>query len=418
MTKSTEAAAETEASEAPRRLPRRNFLQLGAVGSVLAVAACSTGQAPTAQTSASPASPVASPTLTTPPKPTPIPGDKRTFYNNNPFLEESKLSEVRSLLTPNDQFFVRWHAVQAQVSATDYKLSIEGKVSNKVSFSLADLKRMPSQSVIAVIECAGNGRGYFPADPKVSGTGWHYGAASCAEWTGVSVKTLLDQAGLDPAVTQIVFVGGDQLGVTRGLPRLKALDPDTIIAYTQNGDPVRPENGFPARLLVPRWVGVANIKAPVRMIAIADESELDPTIKRSLDAYTTAQYVYSGPAYPDKPQAVYQTVKAAIAHPGPDESVTAGNYAIQGYAWSGTGSIAKVEVSVDDGAYQPAVLGPQLQHGWAPFSFVWKAAAGAHSIRARATDSAGNTQPTPEQVKYNALGYGYNGTVPVKVTVT
>lgn len=413
-TKPVDAALEKE-EEQPTRLPRRRFLQLGAVGGALVVAACATGNTPSA--SASPTA-AATPTAGPSPKPTAPPGDKRIFYNNSPFLEESKLSEVRSLVTPNEQFFVRWHAVQAQLTAADYKLSIEGKVGNKVSFSLDDLKRMPSQSVIAVIECAGNGRGYFPADPKVSGTAWHYGAASCAEWTGVSVKTLLDQAGLDPAATQIVFVGGDQLGVTRGLPRDKALDPDTIVAYSQNGEAVRPENGFPARLLVPRWVGVANIKVPVRMIAIADESELDPTIKRSLDAYTTAQYVYNGPAYPDKPRAILQTVKAAIARPAPDESITQGAYSISGFAWSGSGSIARVEVSVDDGPFQQALIGPQLQHSWAPFNLVWKATAGAHTIRARATDSAGNTQPAPEQVKYNALGYGYNGTVPVKVTVT
>lgn len=396
-------------------LPRRRFLQLGAVGGALAIAACTTGTTPTALTSPTAA---ATPTAGPSPKPTAPPGDKRIFYNNSPFLEESRLSDVRSLLTPNEQFFVRWHAVQAQVSSADYKLSIEGKVSNKVSFTLDDLKRMPSQSVIAVIECAGNGRGYFPADPKVSGTAWHYGAASCAEWTGVSVKTLLDQAGLDPSVTQLVFVGGDQLGVTRGLPRDKALDPDTIVAYSQNGEPVRPENGFPARLLVPGWVGVANIKVPVRMIAITSESELDATTSKSLGAYTTAQYVYDGPAYPDKPRAIYQTVKAAIARPAPDDTITKGAYAISGFAWSGSGSIAKVEVSVDDGPFQPAVLGPQLQHGWAPFNLVWQATSGAHSIRARATDSAGNTQPAPEQVKYNALGYGYNGTVPVKLTVS
>lgn len=411
---SSDAGPAAASDQTPSLVDRRRFLQLSVAGGALVVAACTTGTGTAAKPSPSSS---ATPSTLPSAKPTPPPGDKRIFYNNSPFLEESKLSEVRGLLTPNEQFFVRWHATQAQVSAADYKLTIEGKVGNKVTFSLADLQRLPSRSVIAVLECAGNGRGYFPADPKVSGTAWHYGAASCAEWTGVSVRTLLEKAGMDPSVTQVVFVGGDQLGVTRALPAEKALDPDTIIAYTQNGEAVRPENGFPARLLVPRWIGIANIKVPTRMIAVKDESELDATLKRSLDAYTTAQYIYSGPAYPDKPRAILQTVKAAIARPGPDENVSQGEYAISGYAWSGSGPIARVEVSVDDGTFQPAQLGPQIQHSWAPFSFVWKATSGSHQIRARATDSAGNSQPTPAEVKYNALGYGYNGVVPLKVTV-
>lgn len=344
----------------PSVMSRRRFLRLGAASGVFAVAACTAGPAPQPSATSSAAASA---------KPTAPPGDKRIFYNNNPFLEESRLSEVRGLLTPNEQFFVRWHGAQAQVSAADYKLTVEGRVRNKLSVTLADLQRMPSRSVIAVLECAGNGRGYFPAQPKVTGTPWHYGAASCSEWTGVSVKVLLDKAGLDPAATEVVFVGGDRLGVTRALPIDKALDPGTMVAYAQNGEPVRPENGFPARLLVPRWIGVANIKVPVRMIVIKDETELDAATKRSLDEYTTAHYVYSGPAYPDKPRAIYQTVKAAIARPSPGESLTAGEYAISGFAWSGRGSIVKVEVSIDDGPFQDAELGPQVQHSWGPLQF-------------------------------------------------
>ncbi|GAC1330015.1 MAG: hypothetical protein NVSMB17_06900 [Candidatus Dormibacteria bacterium] len=227
----------------------------------------------------------------------------------------------------------------------------------------------------------------------------------------------MEAAGLDPGATQLVFVGGDAMQVTRALPRVKALDPDTIVAYGQNGDTLRPENGFPVRLLVPDWVGVANIKALKQVIAVSSLDDLDTLTRERLASYQTAQYVYVGPAYPDKPPAILQTVKAVIAHPGPDEKAPPGPYTVSGFAWSGSGHIRLVEVSIDGGNFEAATLGVQVDHGWVHWQLPWVATSGSHTFKARATDSAGNSQPTAEQVKFNALGYGYNGIMTAALNV-
>ncbi|GAC1330017.1 MAG: hypothetical protein NVSMB17_06910 [Candidatus Dormibacteria bacterium] len=168
-------------SDPQGRIARRRFLAIGGAGLAgTALAACTggTGQA----TPSPPPTPSASPVNAA------TPGDRRIFYKRNPFLEESRPNLIEGDLTPTDLHFVRWHGAQAQVTAADYHLAISGKVGKPMSLALDDLMRLPSRTVTAVIECAGNGRGYFPASPKVSGTPWHYGAASCSQWTGRFAK--------------------------------------------------------------------------------------------------------------------------------------------------------------------------------------------------------------------------------------
>ncbi|GAC1537374.1 MAG: hypothetical protein NVS3B12_21300 [Acidimicrobiales bacterium] len=415
------AVTTDDASPEPKTsIGRRRFLLLSGVGLAGVASACATkASVPTSLTNGH-HFPGPAPKATTAPvavKPTAPPGDERIFYNSNPFLEESPLNLVTGDLTPPSLHFVRWHGAKADVSASAYRLKVSGRVTKPLELSLADLQAMTARNVTAVVECAGNGRGFFPAAPKVSGTGWGYGAASCSQWGGIPVATIAQAAGLDPSVTMLVFVGGDELKVTRALPLAKAMDPDTIVALTQNGAPVRPENGYPARLLVPDWVGVANIKTVSEIIAVASEADLDQTTRDRLASYTTAQYLYLGPEYPTHPPAILQTVKAVISGPGPKDIVSAGPVTITGFAWSGSGHITSVEVSAADKPYQPAVLGAQVQHGWVRWTFPWLADSGISVIRARATDAAGHVQPDRENVKYNSLGYGYNGIIPVVLHV-
>lgn len=401
----------TSTEIALRAVDRREFLSLasaGLLGTVLVACGSSGGPAATAPPA----------TTKAPSGPTAPPNDPRIFYKRVPWLEESPLAEVRGLLTPNELHFVRWHGAGSTVTEREYRLSVEGKVVQQLTLGVDDLKKLPSRSVIAVIQCAGEGRGYFPKAPAVTGTPWHYGAASCAEWTGVPLMTVLEMAKVDPSTTMVVYQGGDDLKVTRGIPLEKAMDPDTILAYAQNGAPVTQQNGFPVRIVVPGWVGVANVKVPVRIIAVESLDDLDADTRSKYNAFTVAQYTYQGPDYPDKSPIVYQKVISAIARPTGGTIVQPGKVLVQGYAWSGTGTIIKVEVSVDGGDWRAAdSLAPQVQHSWQPWQFTWESTAGQHTLRSRATDNAGNTQPAPSEIKFNSLGYGFNGTVDLPVTV-
>jgi DMSO/TMAO reductase YedYZ molybdopterin-dependent catalytic subunit len=273
---------------------------------------------------------------------------------------------------------------------------------------------------VAFIECAGNGRSFFGTQQgtPVSGSQWKLGAVGVAEWRGALLRDVLAAAGitrravdvlpqgLDPTV---VTNGVDQGHVRRPLPVEKALD-DVLVAYEMNGRPLPPDHGFPARLVVPGWVGVANVKW-LGQIEVADHALFSP--------WNTTQYRMVGPDYPpDAPPLTEQVVKSAFELPFGATLPARRRVTLTGRSWSGERPIRRVEVRAGDEPWRPARLhGPNLPHAWVRWSIDWTPpAAGDTTLLARATDRSGRTQP--DTVPFNTGGYEFWAVVRHPVTVT
>ena len=324
-----------------------------------------------------------------------------------PPLYEAPVYTQPGIITPTDVHFVRDHFETPVIDAAKWSMRVEGTVAHPLTLTLADLQAMPQHTVTCFIECSGNGRKFF--SPKATGAGWENGGISVSEWTGVPLSTILQQAGLAANAVDIVAEGGDTGKVIRAIPKAKALDPDTIVAFAQNGGPLTRHNGYPVRLIVPGWGGICFIKWLARLEAV------DHTF---VGFYNDRYYVYETPGLPKKPvQAL--GVKSFLTSPRETTPVVAGKTAtIVGFAYSGLGQITKVDVSLDEGkTWQAATLDtPILRWAWVRWRLPWPSpAAGAVSIQSRATDQAGNVQPT--EVAWNRYGYGYNAIQTVKVTV-
>ena len=267
------------------------------------------------------------------------------------------------------------------------------------------------------MECAGNGRTRMTPVPP--GHPWELGAVSTARFTGVPLRDVLERAGVDGGAVEVAFAGADA-GVTetgpparfeRSLPLDRAMDPDVLLAWEMNGEPLPPPHGFPLRLVVPGWYGVASVKW------LAEIRVLDAPF----DGFFQAErYVYRGEAgVADGTPVTRMRVRALIAQPGEGERLPAGAATeIRGTAWSGEAPVRRVEVSVDGGAtWQDARLGDaESPYAAAPWSLAWTPPhAGRHLLLARATDEAGHVQPL--EPVWNELGYGNNVVQRVEVEV-
>jgi DMSO/TMAO reductase YedYZ molybdopterin-dependent catalytic subunit len=268
--------------------------------------------------------------------------------------------------------------------------------------------------VICYVECAGNGRAFFKEfQGKVaSGTQWRSGAIGVAEWTGVSLATVLEMARVKRDtprdVLNVLVEGVDSVKVSRPISLAKAMDEETVLAYAMNGEPLPPDHGFPLRAIVPGWVGINSVKW-VGRVEVRDRAIDVPT--------TTKTYVLEGPEHPAKTPVRLQTIKSAVALPWP-ATLAAGRQRVRGFAWSPVGRISRVEYSVDRGAtWSAATLRePNLPRAWVRWDFEWDAPPGDHTILTRAVDDQGNAQPS--SMPWNAQGYGYNVPVPHPVKVT
>ncbi len=385
--------AETQVN--PLLLSRRRFVALLAGG---AAALAATG------TQVAPAFAQAEPQAPTSP---PVSGLQRIVRNQTPLLLESPVDQQTELVTPNDLHFVRQHFDIPTLDAASWQLSVEAMVNDPVTLSLDQLQSLPSRSLTAFIECSGNSRGQFT--PRTTGTQWGNGAISVATWTGVSLGTLLDMAGLPPDATSIVGEGADSGRVYRAIPLEKALDPDTLVAYAQNGQPLTQQNGFPVRLVVPGWGGINSIKWLARLRAV------DASFQ---GFYNDRYYVYETPGLSKRPvQAM--GVKSFITTPAIDAQVpVSAPLTVRGFAYSGLAQVNKVDVSVDDGAtWQLArLVEPNMRWAWVRWEYTWDSpSAGPAILKSRATDQAGNVQP--DSVAWNRYGYGYNAIQAKPITV-
>ena len=377
---------------------RRQFLATGAAGAAtLAASREAVAQAP-AQPQKSHVKPLPS-----------------EIFIDHGINQETRLETLRGYLTPASHFFVRQHATTPALDTRTWRLRIEGDaVERPVELSFDDLLHLPSRSVIAYVECAGNGRGFFKEfmGKVASGTQWRFGGIGVAEWTGVPLGAVLELAKVrrdtPRDILNVLVEGLDSVKVNRPMSLAKAFEEDTLLAYTFNGEPVPADHGFPVRAIVPGWVGINNIKW-VGRIEVRNSVIDVPT--------TTKTYVLEGPDYPGKVVLREQTIKSAVALPW-GATLPAGRQRVRGFAWSPVGRISRVEYSLDRGAtWQPAALRePNIARAWTRWDFEWDARPGDHAMLTRATDDQGNTQPAT--IPWNAQGYGYNVPVPHPVKVT
>ncbi|QKV80256.1 sulfite oxidase [Amycolatopsis sp. Hca4] len=391
-------------------LNRRDLLRLTAAGGLaLAVTGAAAG-------TAAAAGPIVKP----------LPPELFDVYGTN---AETRWEAMRGqgYLTPIDRFFVRDHTSTPVLDAATWRLQLFGSglrgsptAAAPVELSYRDLRALPSETVTAFVECAGNGRSFFTGQQgqTVSGTAWKLGAVGVARWRGVRLATVLARAGLTRDAVDVLpegldpdyVTGGVNLGkVRRPLPVAKALE-DVLLAYEMNGQPLPPDHGFPVRLVVPSWAGIASIKWLGRI-----EVSATPLVS----PWNTQYYRLLGPDYPAEGTPVTeQVVKSAFELPWGATLAVGQRQVLRGRSWSGHGRIRRVEVSTDGRTWRPAKpISPALDRGWLQWEFPWRPrTAGEYTLRARATDVTGVRQP--DVAPYNTQGYLFGAVVRHPVTVS
>ena len=315
------------------------------------------------------------------------------------------LHRLNGMITPNGLHFERSHSGIPDIDPDAHRLLIHGLVKRPLVFTLEALARYPMESRIAFIECGGNGGALYQKDPAPLNCQGLQGLVSCAEWTGVKLSTLLDEAGVDPAAKWILAEGADAAGMSRSVPLAKGMD-DALIALYQNGERVRPSNGYPLRLLLPGYEGNMQVKWLRRIKAVAEPI----MTKDETSKYTILQP--DGKAL----QFVFPIeAKSVITQPSPGLTMQGpGFYEISGLAWSGYGKIAEVEVSADGGkSWAPAALQqPILSRALTRFRIPWQWNGGPAVLQSRARDESAYVQPTRDELIARRGGkafYHYNG---------
>jgi sulfane dehydrogenase subunit SoxC len=298
------------------------------------------------------------------------------------------LAEMHGIITPSGLHFERHHGGVPDIDPADYRLMIHGMVERPLIFTLEDLKRMPQVSRIHFIECPANG-GMEWRGAQMSGVQFTHGMLSCSEWTGVPLKFLLAQAGLRPGASWLLAEGGDASHMTRSVPLAKALD-DAIVAYGQNGEAVRPQQGYPVRLVLPGYEGNMWVKW-LRRIEVGDR----PWFTR----WETRTYTDLMPDGLSRQFTFVNEVNSVITYPCPEKPLQGrpGFVEISGLAWSGAGRVTRVDVSVDGGDnWRTAELqDPVLPKALTRFRIPWEWREGQTAfLQSRAMDETGRVQPS------------------------
>jgi sulfane dehydrogenase subunit SoxC len=297
------------------------------------------------------------------------------------------LHRLDGMITPNGLHFERHHSGIPEIDPAKHRLLIHGLVKRPLVFTLEALDRYPMESRIAFIECGGNSGALYQKDPLALDAQALHGLVSCAEWTGIRLSTLLDEAGVEPAAQWILAEGADAAGMSRSVPLAKAMG-DALLAFYQNGERLRPSQGYPMRLLLPGYEGNMNVKW-LRRIKLTD----GPVMTKD----ETSKYTISMPngkalqfVFPIEAKSVITRPSPAVGMSGP------GLYEISGLAWSGYGRIAKVEVSADGGASwaAAALQEPVLPQASTRFRLPWRWDGRPSVLQSRATDETGYVQPT------------------------
>jgi len=321
---------------------------------------------------------------------TPSPFEKSVIRNVPKNLKQytssasrTPLQELDGIITPNGLFYERHHGGIPEIDPAQHRLMIHGLVDNPLVLTMDDVRRFPSESRIHFLECSGN-PGFEAIYSKTASD--LVGLVSCAEWTGVPMKTVLQEAGLKPNAKWVVAEGADAAALTRSIPIEKCMD-DAMLVYSQNGERLRPAQGYPLRVLLPGFEGNMSVKWVRRLHVTAE-----PIYSRE----ETSKYTDSMPDGTARQFTFYMEAKSIITRPSGTHKINQGFNEISGIAWSGHGKIAKVDISVDNGkSWQAATLqSPVLTKALTRFRLPWKWDGKPTVIMSRATDETGYTQPT------------------------
>ena len=338
--------------------------------------------------------------------PTKAPGAPTTAVGTrSPFVEPKRapvgdvsgttlapLQDLAGTITPADLHFARIHSGVPTIDPAGHTLLIHGLVDRPMTFSVDDVKRFPAVTQIHFIECSGNGRTAYRA-PRPDMTPQQVdGMTSQSEWTGVPLSLLLRETGVKSGAKWFLAEGGDSCLLARSIPIAKAHD-DALIAWAQNGEPLRPEQGFPIRLLLPGFEGNTNVKW-LRRIKLGTE----PFMTR----WETSKYtdpILGGKA---RQFSFEMDAKSIITSPAFPEKLTGpGWWPVTGLAWSGRGRITRVDISVDGGATwaEAELLTPLTPRAQVRFQYMWNWKGNESMLMSRAVDDQGYVQPTMAQLK-------------------
>jgi DMSO/TMAO reductase YedYZ molybdopterin-dependent catalytic subunit len=321
-------------------------------------------------------------------------------------------------VTPAGMHYTLSHFDVPRLDEASFRLAVGGRVARPLSLGLAALRALPARTLRVTMECAGNGRGLM--SPRYPSMPWLHEGVGTADWTGTPLRHLLERSGVERDATEIAFLGADR-GFDRGvehdygrsLKLADALSEDVLIAYAMNGAPLLPQHGFPLRLVVPGWFGMASVKWLARI----------DVLDRAFDGFQqVVGYHYRRHAGDPGVPVTLAKVKSLMVPPGlPDwytrrRLVDRGTVALSGRAWSGAGAaVVRVEVGVD-GDWRDALVEPHShRHAWQGWRCDWRATPGEHELACRATDAAGATQPL--EPEWNTNGMGNNAVQRVQVTV-
>lgn len=311
-------------------------------------------------------------------------GANRVVQGNG--VSWTPLEDLEGMITPSGLHFERHHNGVPEIDPAAHRLLISGAVKQALVFSVADLKRYPMCSQILFIECGGNSNAGWHAEPIQRPVGSFHGMVSCSEWTGVPLSILLNEAGVDPRATWAVVEGADAIAMNISLPLAKLMD-DCLVALYQNGEAIRPENGYPLRLIAPGWEGVVNVKW-LRQIMLTDQ----PVMARN----ETSKYTELLPSGKARQFTFAMEAKSLITSPSHGHTLRApGFYEIRGIAWSGRGKVRRVDVSADGGRTwaQAALQAPVLPQCLTRFRMPWQWRGERAVLKSRVTDDTGVVQP-------------------------
>jgi sulfite oxidase len=348
-------------------------------------------------------------------------------YSRKFLTMEMSMAALTSWITPTNNFFVRNNAIMpSSIDVGKWELRIAGEVRKPVTINFRDLNALPKRSVTNTMECAGNGRAFY--DPRIGGVPWRKGAVGNARFEGPRLRDLLRLAGLKPSAHHVAFAGLDTAPegaerFIRSIPLEKALDENSLVATHMNGAPLTMPHGFPARALIPGWIGSASIKW-LQEITVLDReytgAYMDPGYRVPAEQLPS----HSPSDHADKKRTLPLTslrLKSIIAKPDENAVINLSggrSVSVRGAAWGGEKPIASVEISSDGGrTWQAAVLGPDhARYAWRMWEYEWKPPSpGSYELVSRARDIAGNRQPV--KPAWNAGGYLWNGMDRITVQV-
>jgi DMSO/TMAO reductase YedYZ molybdopterin-dependent catalytic subunit len=333
--------------------------------------------------------------------------DELIYLSREPLNAETPLERQVGAITPTTRHYVRDHFPIPQTPA---RLAVDGAVRTALQLTLDDIRSLPPRSLVVTLECAGNGRAFLR--PPVAGEQWRIGAVGTAEWTGASLRDVLAMAEPRASAIEVLCVGADtgtpadvgaHIAFERSLPLADALRDDVLLAYAMNGNDLSPEHGAPLRLIVPGWYGMASVKWLARL----------SMLERKFDGFfQSKRYVIGDRSLREI------APRAVITWPREDERLPSRPFVARGYAWSGRGDLARVEICADGGRrWEDATLAQGIsRYAWRQWHCaIAPTSRGELVLVTRAVTADGTTQPL-EEVR-NALGYANNAARPVRVKI-